>query len=151
MIVNLNKTGKVGLFLGAIAFVVGGALGNGAWAQEASELDASEAQEFMGTWLVSMDFGDMTLTVSDVGGRVGATLESDQMPEPQVITEITKTDNGIDFAFDSDFGHLTISTSLEDGELVGTLGDDAGQFSVEITGSKESGSSSGVVSGTSIT
>lgn len=106
---------------------------------KASELDVSEAQDFLGLWKISMEFGDMTLEFSSIDGKLAAVLNSDQMSEAQTIVDIAKSDDGLKLAFDSDFGPLILDVKLEDAELVGTLGSVAGDFSVELSGSKETG------------
>lgn len=107
-------------------------------AQDApSRLDVTEGQEYIGTWLISMEFGDMKLEFVNDEGKLGGILTSDRMPEPQKITNIAKTDDGLVLKWDSEFGELIMSISGEAGGLSGTLGNASGDFSTELSGIKE--------------
>lgn len=133
-----TKIALTGPLAVCIAALLIGALPTTAWCQdETSSLDAEEAKEFLGVWIVSMEFGDMTLTFTDVDGKLASTLESDQQPEAQIITDITKSDEGLALKFDSSFGELHINLEIDNGELVGTLGDKDGNFSVELSGRRQ--------------
>ena len=66
---------------------------------EPSELDSSEASEFVGDWNLTMDFQgnpvEMALKLADVSGKLGASIKSAQRPEPIIVTNISKIDTGM--------------------------------------------------------
>ncbi len=110
----------------------------------ASTLATGEAERLVGDWTLSFTTpgGAMKLglTVSDVGGFVGATLDSSQQPEPRALETISKTPEGIDFQFEMPFGeqkltmHLVLTESA--GKLAGTLSEQNKIFSTAVTGER---------------
>lgn len=110
----------------------------------ATALDSSEAQEYMGAWKISLEVMqrklDMYLTIVDVGGKVGATLDSQQQPEPLAISEIAKTpEGGLDMNSELSFGpnfklNINIALMLENGGLTGRIKDKGGIFDAPLTG-----------------
>ena len=58
----------------------------------ATALDTSEVEDYLGMWLLSIDIMgneiEMFLTFADVGGKLGATLDSARQPEALAISEI---------------------------------------------------------------
>jgi hypothetical protein len=86
-----------------LAALSAGMLPAGATAQ--SQLDASQAQAFMGKWLISMqtDFGpfQMDLDVADQGGKVAATIGSPEMGGNQEVTEITRAGESLVLEFEA--------------------------------------------------
>lgn len=107
------------------------------WAQhEPSELDTSEATAYLGAWTLSLEIGDMTLTFVDMGGKLGATLESEQLSDPVTITDIAKTQEGLYLQFDSDFGSLNIAVAVTSEGLTGILTNDDGSFNAAFDGSR---------------
>lgn len=110
--------------------------------QSASELPVSEAEGFLGNWTLQMDFQgnpvEMTLRLSDVDGKVAAQLESARQPEPQVITRISREDDFLKLEWERDFGGQSGTLALEitrtSSGLTGTLGDNGGFFTAELTG-----------------
>ena len=105
--------------------------------EKPSELPTSLAQEYLGLWRISMEFGDLTLEFSSMNGRLAAVLNSDQIPQAQTITDITQSDEGLKLGFDSDYGALLLVLHVEEDELVGTLENAAGDFSVELSGLRD--------------
>ena len=97
----------------------------------ATELDTSDAEGFIAPWLIEFDLMGqeikMVLTISDVEGKVGATLDSDQQPEPLAITSIEKNaaGTGLDLQSELNFGGFKVNIgflcSLDGDELVGTV------------------------------
>lgn len=109
-------------------------------AQEASsQVKASDAQEYIGYWKVSMEFGDMQLEFTSEDGKLGASLSSGEGDEPQPIEDISKFEDGLRLAFESDFGPAIIDISIQEGAIAGILHNPSGDFSTELTGVRESG------------
>jgi len=123
------------------------AAGGDAATGAASSLDVADAEGFIGTWDVSMEFQgtpvNMTLTLADAGGKVAASLVSPTSPEPVEITDITKTDDGLEFKYGVEFGgnpvDLVMALKLDGDAFAGTLGDTNGMFSADLTGAKAEG------------
>jgi hypothetical protein len=71
-----------------------------------SQLDASEAQAFMGTWLVDMqsDFGpfQMNLDVSEAEGKVAVSMGSPEMGGSQPVEDVTKSEESLVLRFSAD-------------------------------------------------
>ena len=100
-----------------------------------SELDASEAQAFLGTWTVSMEteFGgfEVEMKIEDQGGKVAASVESPDPSAPGLttITDITRSGEGLVLAYELDAqGQLTpVSMTLTpDGESLAAVFDVGG-------------------------
>ena len=55
----------------------------------ASDLAVSEVPDYVGTWILTMEIMgremELFLTIADVDGKVGATLDSERSPEPLAI------------------------------------------------------------------
>ena len=77
----------------------------GAFAQDASELDASEAEGFMGAWTLNLEAPQgpfpLSLTVEDMGGKVAATINNDFMGETKV-TDISKDGDALNLKWEAD-------------------------------------------------
>jgi len=138
---GLNRTGMqwaAALLLGLAISVAG--------AQEpvATSLDASEAENFIGDWTVTFDFQgntvNMRLNVAEVDGKAGAILKSPVAPEPTVIDEIIKSDEGLTFQYKAEFGgnplNMEIVAAREGEGLKGTIQEASGLFSAELTGKR---------------
>jgi hypothetical protein len=107
-------------------------------------LDFSAAERYEGAWVVTMDMNgnemNFNLTVSDVDGKLGATIDSQMQPEPQAIETINETPEGLDFIFTLGFQgqeftmHLVAKESA--GTLSGTLSEQNKIFSGKIEGRK---------------
>ncbi len=72
-----------------------------------SQLDVAEARTFLGTWVLAMtsDMGAfaMDLDVTDMGGKVAATIGSPDLGFSQEVTEITKDGESLVLAFPGDY------------------------------------------------
>ena len=106
-----------------------------------SELDAAEADAFLGTWSVSMDtdFGafDIDLKIEDQGGKVAASVS---LPEQGVteVTDITRSGEDLVLSYEVDGQGQLILVSVvltlgPDGDVL-TADFDFGGF-VSFTGS----------------
>lgn len=105
-----------------------------------TDLDTSEVQGYIATWLVAPEIMgrkfEMFLTIADVDGKVGATLDSKQQPEALAITQVEKTEEGMLLGGELKFGRsftidITFNVRLEDGKLVGLMQDKGGIFKAE--------------------
>lgn len=119
---------------------------------QASQLPVAEAQEFLGTWSLEMDFQgnavQMTLALTDAGGSVAATLESPRQPQPRSITDVTRAGDTLALAWLQDFQGQSIALEMKlkrtaEG-LAGTFGDTNGMFSAEVMAALPGGSSPGL-------
>ena len=99
-----------------------------------SDLDASEAEAFLGDWIVSVesDFGafDVNLKIEDQGGKVAASVA---LPEQGVVevTDITRSgdDLVLSYEFDAQGQLIPVAVTLEpDGEDLIVEFDFGGQF-----------------------
>ena len=121
--------------------------GGDAAAGPASNLDVAEVADAIGTWDISMDFQGnpvgITLTLKDIGGKVGGTLISPTSPDPVEITDIAKTDDGLELKYGIEFGgnpvDLIMALKLDGDALTGNLSDTNGMFSADLEGSKAAG------------
>ncbi len=130
------------LFVGLAAGLVL-SMGTAAETPVATDLATAEAQRMVGSWIITFEAlgqqRSMGLTVADMDGFLGATLDSPGQPEPRALRTITKQDDGsVDFEFEMPFGesklnmHLVLRESA--GTLHGTLTEENGIFSAEVTG-----------------
>ena len=111
-----------------------------------SELDAAEAEAFMGDWSLPMDteFGsfEVLLEIEDQGGKVAANIGSADFGM-QVVTDITLSGESLVLNYDTDAqGQLiSVTVTLErDGENLAFQFDAAdGAFSVGGTATPASG------------
>lgn len=110
-----------------------------------SDLDASEAQQFIGSWTVSMtsDFGDFTmdLDIQDEGGKVAASIGAPDMGGPmESVSDVSKNGEDLVLAWEMDAqGQLVpaMLTLTPDGAGLTTVLDIAdGQFSAPGTATK---------------
>jgi hypothetical protein len=101
-------------------------------------LPVAQAEGFMGDWQLNVDFQGqeiaMAMSVVDEGGFVAATVVSPQ--GNQRITDITRTDAGLDLAFSSQFGPIHLSLSLDGDQLVGKLATETGGFEAKLRGER---------------
>ena len=113
-----------------------------------SDLDASEASDFMGVWLIAMDTElgsvNLELTIEDQGGKVSATMGSPDLgPETQSITDITKSDETLIMVqeIEAQGQFLEIEMTLErDGDNLSVYLDvDGGMFSGSGIGTPQGG------------
>jgi hypothetical protein len=87
------------------AALLGAATGPAA-ASAQSQLDASQAQAFLGKWVVDMqtDFGpfQMNLDIADQSGKVAASMGSPEMGGSQPVTDITRSEESLVLKFTAD-------------------------------------------------
>lgn len=111
-------------------------------------LDTSEGKDFLGTWLISLDFNGNEITfllrVVDIGGKLGASLDSQKQSEAQAVEEIGITDEGLSFLYKMSMGntasfYMLIETKIEDDGLSGMIKEKSSAlFSAPITGVRAS-------------
>jgi hypothetical protein len=81
-----------------------------------SQLDASQAQAFMGSWVINMstDFGPMVITMSiqDQGGKVAASVGSPEMGGTTEVTDITLQGANLVLKYDIDAQGQFIDVSM---------------------------------------
>lgn len=124
---------------------------SGSKAGAASGLASEDAEDWLGLWDLSMEFQgtpvSMALTLSDADGSVAGSLVSPTSPEAIEITDIQKTDDGIELKYPIEFGgqpvDLIMALVMADGAVSGTLGDTNGMFSADLTGEKSEGGAEG--------
>lgn len=113
-----------------------------------SDLDTSEAQAFLGDWVVAMDsdFGSFTmdLEITDADGKVSASIGSPDMGGPmQEITDIIKTGEGLTMTWDMDAQGQMVEAIMivsPDGDSLSTLLSIAdGQFTAPGTATRDDG------------
>lgn len=102
-----------------------------------SDLDASEAEAFMGEWMISLDtdFGafDIDLKIEDQGGKVAVTIGSAEQGMVEV-TDITRSGEGLvpSYEIDAQGQMFPVSVVLTpDGEGLVASFDFGGQFSAD--------------------
>lgn len=133
------------LGLAAVAFLTA-ALALPAVAEEpiATALDVADAKDYLGIWNVKIEVMgnelELILTLADVDGKTGATLDSAQQAEPLAIPEISKTDDGGlelsgELKFGESFSLDIIINIVRDGDgLGGHIKDKGGIFSADLVG-----------------
>lgn len=85
------------------AALIGASLApNAASAQ--SQLDVADARTFMGSWVLAMtsDMGSfaMNLEMTDMGGKVAASIGAPEMGAPMDVTDITKDGESLVLSFE---------------------------------------------------
>lgn len=110
-----------------------------------TQLDVSDARGYVSPWRLTFDLMgnemEMFLTIFDLDGKVGATLDSETQSEPGAIAEIEKTEAGLLMNSELIFGgsfrlKIIIVVKLENDELTGTIKDSGGIFSATLVGVK---------------
>jgi len=104
-----------------------------------SDLDASQAEAFMGDWVIDMDtdFGPFTmnLEVEDQGGKVAASIGSPDMGGMQSVSDISSDGESLVMTWEMDAQGQFVEAmmSLEPGAegYVATLDIAGGQFMAE--------------------
>ena len=117
-----------------------------AWAGQASELAASEASEFMGTWVVSMETprggtNSQTIAISDDGGMVAARIEGGR-GGPVSVSDISRNGDDLVLAFEREGrrGRIEISMTLTltgEDTVDATMSLAGGQFTRNGTGERQ--------------
>jgi len=97
----------------AVCLLSGAALR--AQAPAPAPLPTSEAEKFMGAWLLTLDSPQgpfaMTMTLTDVEGKVACELTSDIMPA-QKVTDISKSGNDRVLKYQGDFQGQAFSAKI---------------------------------------
>ena len=97
------------------AVVVAVCLWSGAALRGQSTLATAEAEKFMGAWLLTLDSPQgpfaMTMTLTDVEGKVACELTSDIMPA-QKVTDISKSGNDLVLKYQGDFQGQAFSAKI---------------------------------------
>lgn len=112
--------------------------------QQEAPISSEAIQEYLGTWTLTAEFQGnpvrMTLEIAPVEDSVKAALRIPMSPEPQLIESVGVTEDGVDLAYDTEFGGNTarihIRAALEGDQLIGTFGDEGGFFSADFTGDR---------------
>ena len=108
-----------------------------------SELDAAQAQEFMGNWMVSFqtDQGEMLveLAIADEGGKVAGSVTMIGLGT-QPVSDITRSDDTLEFKLEADAqGQLIpvlVRLTPNGEELTVFLEVGMGEFTVEGVGTR---------------
>lgn len=108
---------------------------------EPTELDASEAEDFLGDWTMSMEMQgnkvQMVLHVVEREGKLAAAVENAFTDEPALISEAAKTDEGLEMKFPLGFGgtsfEMTLTAKKEGEKLLGSIREKSGLFEAEFT------------------
>lgn len=89
----------------AVALSVAGVAMMPSQAAAQSELDVADAQEFMGSWLVSLETGGeaflVELVLEDEGGKVAASVTTLPLGT-QRVTDITRAEDTLTLQFEAD-------------------------------------------------
>lgn len=92
-------------------------------------------RSFLGEWVLTVDMGEtpmhLILTFVDVDGMLGATLQSPEQTEAQVITDITVSSLALKLRYAAQFGEtetgmILIVRLLDGGTLTGSMADELG-------------------------
>ena len=116
----------------------------------ATDLDVSEVPDYVGVWILNLDIMgrkmELFLTIADLDGKVGATLDSTRSPEPLAIAEIglLEEGDGLLMASELKFGSFAISVEieahLEAGQLNGTIRESSSElFKADFIGTRHTG------------
>jgi len=125
----------------AIAAALVALLASPSWASAQSELDSSQAQPFLGNWVMTLDtdFGvmDLDLQIEDMMGKVGARIGSPDLGGMQEITNISRAEETLVMSYDLDMEGQLIDvrvTLVPDGaNLNATVEAAAGQVVMSTT------------------
>jgi hypothetical protein len=81
-------------------------MGSAVRAQPPGALSTADAAKFMGAWLLTLDSPQgpfaLTMTLTDVDGKVACDLTSDMMPA-QKVTDVSKAGNDLVLKYQGDF------------------------------------------------
>ncbi len=114
----------------------------------ATKLDSSEARDYLGSWTVTLDMMgrkiNFGLKVVDLSGKVGATIDSEQLPEPTAIDDISIDERGhMLLKYPMKFGQqefkITVNAEVAAEGLEGTFVEDSGLFSAPFTAAVATG------------
>lgn len=114
----------------------------------ASKLDSSEARDFLGKWTVTLDMMNRKINfglhIVDLAGKVGATIDSEQSPEPTAIDDIAIDERGhMVLKYPMKFGQqefkITVNAEAAAAGLEGKFVEDSGLFSAPFTAALATG------------
>ncbi len=111
-----------------------------------SELDASEAEAYMGKWLVNIesDFGpfSMNIEIEDQDGKVAAPISSAEIGS-QAVTDISRSDESLVLVFEADaqgqFFEVSLTLEREGDDLSVWFEVGGGEFSAGGIGTRQEG------------
>jgi len=107
-----------------------------------TKLDSSEARDYINNWAVTIDMMgrqmNFNMNVVNLEGKVGATIDSEQLPEPTAIDDISIDDRGnMVLKYPLKFGQqefrVTVTATPNADGLEGTFAEDSGLFSAPFT------------------
>jgi hypothetical protein len=107
-----------------------------------TKLDASEARDFINNWAVTIDMMgrpmNFNMNVVNLEGKVGATIDSPQLPEPSAIDDISIDERGhMVLKYPMKFGQqefrITVTAEASAEGIEGTFAEDSGLFSAPFT------------------
>ena len=119
----------------------------------ASVLDTSDVKGFLGLWKVTLTIEalgnqkiELFLNFADVDGKIGATLDSANQPEPLAISSIeadSELDGGLDMNSVLKFGgsftiDINLKVHLEGDGLGGVIKDKGGLLTADVVGERMS-------------
>lgn len=113
----------------------------------ASDVDVSEVSDYVGVWKIGFDVMgniiELFLTIADVDGKVGATLDSERQPEALAITTIALAEEaeGLTMSSELTFGgsfkiDINLNVHMEGDTLAGDISDKGGIFKGTFEGEK---------------
>ena len=128
---EVRRFALVAALVGALALPVA--------ASAQSQLDTSQAQAFLGNWVINMDtdMGPMTLnmSISDMSGKVGASVGSPDLGGMMDVTDITRSGDQLVLRYDIDAQGQTVDVEMSlqpDGDNLATsISAAGGQFMVD--------------------
>lgn len=131
-------------WLAVSVVAIAAAIAPGVTAEEAvpTKLDTSEARDFLNNWAVTIDMMgrqmNFNMNVVNLEGKVGATIDSEQLPEPTAIDDISIDDRGnMVLKYPLKFGQqefrVTVTATPNAEGLEGTFAEDSGLFSAPFT------------------
>ena len=131
----------------AMGLALAGALLAPLQASAQSQLDVSQAQSFLGSWVINMqtDFGPMVInmTIDDRSGKVGANVGSPEMGGNLEVTDITREGENLVLKYDIDAQGQMIDVSMSlapAGEnLNASISAAGGQFSTTAVATRAQG------------
>lgn len=123
-----NRIGLVAIAVGLMVATIGSAADI-----EPSSLSTSKARSFLGEWVLTAELGDektMVFSVNfvDVGGKLGATLQTAAAAKPTVVTDIVESSTALKLRYMAQQGETEMPMSLilrlgSAGMISGTLED----------------------------
>ena len=111
-----------------------------------SQLDAAEAEAFLGNWDLTLETEAgafaVELKIEDQGGKVAVSIGSPDLGVMQNVTDITRSGESLVLSYEADAQGQMIPVSLTlvpDGEALTASFDIGGQFSMSVTATRAIG------------